>query len=104
MAISLCVLLWAKPGMDEAMTAYEDAVLRLVGDHGGRVVQRAVTDGAVQRSVTDGPDGRPREIQFFTFESQDALDGYMCDERRLALADERDRTVARTEMMDIELR
>jgi hypothetical protein len=58
------------------------------------VVQRGVTDGAVQRGVTDGPEGRPREIQFFAFESQDALDGYVNDERRLALADERNRTVA----------
>lgn len=95
MAISLGVLLWAKPGMAEAMSAHEDSVLRLVGNHGGRVVQRAVTDGS---------EGRPREIHLLTFESQQALDGYLQDDRRLALAGERDRTVARAETMNIELR
>lgn len=32
-----------------------------------------------------------------------ALDGYLGDPRRLALADERDRVVARTELMNVTL-
>ncbi|MEE2032269.1 hypothetical protein [Rhodococcus chondri] len=94
MSISLCVLLWPKPGMASSLTAYEDKVLRLIADHGGRLLQRAITDGA---------EGHPLEVQMLTFESQDALDGYMSDERRLALAGERDRAVARTEMMRVSL-
>jgi uncharacterized protein (DUF1330 family) len=94
MAISLCVLLWPKSGMEEALHAYEDTVLRLVEEHGGHLLQRATTDGS---------EGRPLEIQMITFESQDALDGYMGDERRLALAEERDRAVARTELMPVTL-
>jgi hypothetical protein len=31
-----CVLLWATPGMEGALSAYEDKVLRLVAEHGGR--------------------------------------------------------------------
>jgi hypothetical protein len=29
------VLLWARPGMEAALSAYEDKVLRLVAEHGG---------------------------------------------------------------------
>lgn len=94
MEISLCVLLWPKPGMEEALNAYEDKVLGLVEEHGGRLLQRATTDGS---------QGRPLEIQMLTFESQDALDGYMGDERRLTLAEERDRAVSRTEVMPVSL-
>ncbi|MFD1813263.1 hypothetical protein [Rhodococcus gannanensis] len=94
MSISLCCLLWARPGQHEGLIAYEDRVLELVSEHGGRVLQRGRTDGSGDQ---------PLEIQVFTFESQSALDGYMNDERRLALADERDRVVARTELMHVTL-
>jgi len=94
MAISLCVLLWPHDGMDEALIAYEDTVLALVEEHGGRVLQRARTDGTGDQ---------PLEIQLFEFETQLGLDGYLEDPRRLALADERDRVIARTQMMDVTL-
>jgi hypothetical protein len=35
-----CVLLWARPGMEAAHSAYEDKVPRLVAEHGGRVLER----------------------------------------------------------------
>ncbi|MFD4294542.1 hypothetical protein ACFWPA_15730 [Rhodococcus sp. NPDC058505] len=92
MTISLCVLLWARPGEEDGLVAYEDRVLELVTEHGGRVLQRARTDGS---------GGQPLEIQLFTFASQSAMDGYMADDRRLALAAERDRVVARTEIMPV---
>ena len=95
MTVALCVLLWAHPGEEEGLVAYEDAVLALIPEHRGRVVQRARTDGA---------DGRPLEVQFYEFESQDALDSYISDERRLLLAPERDRVIARTDIMPVSLR
>jgi uncharacterized protein (DUF1330 family) len=94
MSRTLCVLLWAQPGAQAALTAYEDRVLRLVPDHGGRVLQRARGRGT---------EGQPAEIQFLDFPSQAALDAYMADPRRTALAADRDRAVARTEIIDIEL-
>ena len=94
MSRTLCVLLWAQPGAQAALTAYEDRVLRLVPEHGGRVVQRGRSSGA---------DGQPAEIQFLDFPSQAALDAYMGDPRRTALAADRDRAVARTEIIDVEL-
>ncbi|MES5819953.1 hypothetical protein [Streptomyces sp. RG80] len=94
MTVQLCVLLWARPGAAEAMAAYEDKVLALLGEHGGRVVQRARADGA---------DGRPDEIQLIEFAGQDGYDAFMKDGRRVALADERDATVARTDLYPVTL-
>lgn len=62
-------------------------------DHGALVLQRMRTDGA---------DGAPLEVQVLEFPSQGALDGYMQDERRTALADERNAAIARTEVLPVE--
>ncbi|MFJ9542673.1 hypothetical protein ACIRPX_36235 [Streptomyces sp. NPDC101225] len=94
MTVQLCVLLWARPGAAGALAAYEDRVLALLGEHGGRLVQRARADGA---------DGRPDEIQLIEFASQSGYDGYMADGRRTALAAERDAAVARTDLYPVEL-
>jgi hypothetical protein len=87
--VSLCALLWSHPGKTVELHAYEDRVLAFVPAHAGRVVHRMSTDGA---------DGQPHEVQFFEFESQAALDGYLNDERRLALSAQRDEAIARTEL------
>jgi uncharacterized protein (DUF1330 family) len=92
--MTLCVLLWAKPGADDALVAYEDKVLDLVPEHGGSVLQRARSNGA---------DGQPLEIQLLEFPSAAALNAYVTDTRRLSLADERDRAVARTDVMEVHL-
>jgi uncharacterized protein (DUF1330 family) len=94
MSLTLCVLLWAQPGARDALVAYEDRVLDLVPGHGGRVLQRARGNGA---------DGQPLEIQLLEFPSTAALDDYMSDGRRLALADDRDRAIARTQVINVEL-
>lgn len=87
------VFLWSRPGMEQALAAYEDAVLRLMGEHKGKVLHRARTDGA---------DGRPLEIQLCEWDSQDAIDSYMTDPRRAALADDRDQAIARTEIVPVQ--
>jgi uncharacterized protein (DUF1330 family) len=94
MSLTLCVLLWARPGADEALIAYEDRVLSLVAQHGGRVLQRARSSGA---------DGQPLEVQFLEFPSAAAHDAYLTDGRRTSLAAERDRAIARTQVIDVEL-
>ena len=43
---ALCVLLWARPGADDGLVAYEDQVLGIAGGHGCRVLQRARSSGA----------------------------------------------------------
>jgi uncharacterized protein (DUF1330 family) len=92
--LTLCVLLWAHPGAEESLSAYEDQVLALVPDYGGRVIQRARSSGA---------GGYPVEIHLLEFPSPQALDDYTADGRRQALAAERDRVIAKTEIIEVEL-
>ncbi|WP_353115939.1 DUF1330 domain-containing protein [Microbacterium sp.] len=94
-AVTLCCLLWARDGEREGMAAYEDRVLALVAAHGGEVVQRALSDAA-----GEGPD----EVQLFRFGDREGLQGYLDDPARTALAAERDRVVARTELFPVALR
>jgi uncharacterized protein (DUF1330 family) len=94
MSLTMCVLLWAQPDADDALIAYEDRVLDLVPEHGGTVLNRARSSGT---------DGQPLEIQLLEFPSAAALSDYMTDSRRLALAGDRDRAVARTEVINVEL-
>lgn len=94
MSLTLCVLLWARPGAADALAAYEDQVLDLVPQHGGQVLQRA-------RGSDEG--GQPLEIQLLEFPSAAALDEYMADGRRTALAYIRDRAIARTQVINVEL-
>ena len=91
-ALHLCCLLWAYPGTEKDLVAYEDAVLALVPDHGGRLLCRATGDGSA---------GHPLEVHVYRFPDQAALDAYVNDPRRLALAAERDRVVARTELFPV---
>jgi uncharacterized protein (DUF1330 family) len=87
MPVTLCVLLWARPGAADALVAYEDAVLPLVATHGGRVRERVRTDGA---------DDAPLEVHVIEFPSDDAFDAYMNDPQRQALTDRRDQAIKRT--------
>jgi uncharacterized protein (DUF1330 family) len=93
--LHLCCLLWAHPGTERALTAYEDKVLALVPEHGGQLLSRVLGDGA---------HGHPHEVHVFRFPDQTAVDAYLADSRRLALTDERDRVVARTELFPVEPR
>ncbi|WP_159606821.1 hypothetical protein [Agromyces humi] len=93
--ITLCCLLWAHPGREDALTAYEDRVLAFVADHRGEVLERVRGDGAA---------GHPLEVQVIRFAEQAGLDGYLADPRRLALAGERDGAVERTELFPVSRR
>jgi uncharacterized protein (DUF1330 family) len=92
--LTFYVFLWSHPGMDDAMIAYEDSVQALVSEHGGTVLQRARSNGA---------EDRPLEIQLYEWVSQAAMDSYMSDPRRTALAADRGRAVARTEIVPVQL-
>lgn len=89
----LCVLLWSHPGEEEGLSAYEDTVLGLLGEHGAVVASR------VRRK--DAGDG-PLEVQVIEFADRAGLDAYMSDPRRLASAALRERVVARTEVFEVE--
>jgi uncharacterized protein (DUF1330 family) len=94
MSLTLCTLLWARPGAEDGLIAYEDRVLRLVPEHGGRVLQRARGSGTA---------GQPLEVQLLEFPSAHALDAYMTDDRRRSLAGERDKAISKTEVIEVQL-
>jgi uncharacterized protein (DUF1330 family) len=94
MSVTLCVLLWAHEGHEGALARYEDRVLELLGQHGASLLQRARTDGS---------GGAPLEVQILEFPSEATLSDYMADERRAALAADRDGAVARTDMLRVAL-
>jgi uncharacterized protein (DUF1330 family) len=94
MTVTLCVLLWAREGREAELISYEDRVLRLLPDHGGRVLQRA-------RAA--GQPGQPLEVHLVQFPSEDALASYMSDGRRGALSSDRDAAVERTEVIRVDL-
>jgi uncharacterized protein (DUF1330 family) len=89
-AVTLCVLLWARAGREADLGRYEDEVLALLADHDGRVVQRARVEGA---------SGQPAEVQILQFASDAALEEYMNDPRRTAVAGQRDEAIARTDVL-----
>ena len=95
--VELCVLLWANEGRADELVAYEDAVLALLPDHGGRVLSRVRTVAA------DGPvaSAEPLEIHLIGFPSEDAVASYLADERRLALAEEREAAIERTQLLRV---
>ena len=94
MGLTLCVLLWARPGAEADLIDYEDQVLSIVPEHGGRVLQRARGSGTR---------GQPLEIQLLEFPSAQALDAFMTDRRRQSLAGERDRIISKTEVIEVKL-
>ena len=93
MAITLCCMLWSRPGKDAELVAYEDKVLELLADHDAILLSRVRSDGA---------DGRALEVQLFEFPSDVELDGYLGDPRRAAMSSERDAAIARTELMRVD--
>jgi uncharacterized protein (DUF1330 family) len=97
MELNLCVLLWAHQGRETDLSAYEDQVLGLLAEHDGHVIQRARTVNA------KGDDSEPTEVQLLRFASEGALDGYMHDDRRAALAGQRDAAIAMTEVLRVQL-
>lgn len=98
MALELCVLLWATDGNDDALTRYEDTVLALVPKHGGHVVSR------VRRAGTDGggDDDGPLEVQVIHLPDDAALQSYLTDPERVALAGVHRTVIARTDLIRVE--
>jgi hypothetical protein len=80
--------------MATALIEYDDAALVLVGEHGGRILQRVRGDGR---------DGNPLEIQLYEWPSAAAKEAYMSDPRRTTMVAQRDRAIARTDILPVKL-
>ena len=72
--------------------AYEDQVLALLGRPRGPCREHVRTDQA---------DDGPFEVHLLEFPSDQALEDYLDDDRRVALADERDLAIARTQILRV---
>lgn len=94
MPVTLLVQLWAVPGNEFLLVEYEDQVLRRLASHGARVLQRVRTIDAV-----DGP----FETHVLEFPSEAALDDYMADPERVALSVLRERAIARTALVRVDV-
>ena len=91
--VTLCVLLYAVPGAEAELVAYEDHVLGLLPAHGARVRSR------VRRAE---PGEGPYEVHVLEFPDEHAFDAYMADPARVARADQRDRAISRTEVLRVD--
>jgi uncharacterized protein (DUF1330 family) len=91
--LTLCVLLWSVDGQEGRLSAYEDEVLALLPEYGGVVTSR------VRR--VDGDQQQPYEVQVIDLPDRNAMDGYLGDPRRAALAPIRDEVVSRTETISV---
>lgn len=94
MTLRLCVLLWPLPGREDELHRYENAVLPLLVEHGGRLVAR--------ETVTRTNDAEPLEVQLIELRDQAALEAYMADSRRIALEADRSGAIARTQVLRLE--
>ena len=57
--VTLCVLLWARPGAESGLIAYEDQVLDIASGYGGRVLQRARSERRRRATAGDPAAGVP---------------------------------------------
>ena len=76
--ITLAFVGHADPSTAERASAYEDAVLPLLTDHGSRVLARG-------RALPGQDPSLPYEVHLIWFPDRDALNSYMEDPRRHAL-------------------
>ncbi len=79
--MTIALVGYAEEGRTAAASAYEDAVLPLLDDHGAELVFRGV------RAGTEDP-ALPHEVHVIRFPSRASYDAYLGDERRARLLDE----------------
>jgi hypothetical protein len=86
----LTAILWANPGQEHLLVEYEDAVLALIPNYGGRVIERV---------RAEQPGDGPYEVQLIELPDDDALAEYIIDPLRVSLADTHTKAIARTEVL-----
>jgi antibiotic biosynthesis monooxygenase (ABM) superfamily enzyme len=91
--VTLVVILTVRAAALEAFRAFERGAAAVIGRHGG----------AIERTVVippeGGVDGTLREVHIVTFPGQRTLDAYRSDDALRAIADLREQSVLRTEVL-----
>ena len=94
MPLTLCILLSGMPGNEQLLVDYEDQVLDRLPNYGARIVQRV--------RATD-PQSAPFEVHILEFPSEDALAQYMEDPVRRSLSELRERAIAHTDILRVDV-
>jgi hypothetical protein len=94
--ITLAFVGYADPSTAARASAYEDAVLSLLTDHGSRVLARGVALPGQAPSL-------PHEVHLIWFPNRDALDSYVDDPRRHALLAEFGEVFTAKQVVEVEL-
>lgn len=94
-SLTLCALVWARPGQEERLIEYERQVLGLLPAHGARVLHRAVN--------ADREPTQPLEVQLLEFPSGAAFNAYLDDPTRRLLAEFRDDFIERTSVFPVDV-
>lgn len=100
--VTLCIMVWARPGSEEDLLRYEDSVIGFLGDHGGSLHERwqalPADEGAPGVDSVEDP---PFEIQVLDFPSQAAFKSFLDDPRRMDMSDQRHRASRRTDVFQL---
>jgi hypothetical protein len=91
MAVTYVLIARIPPAGMEAFRRYEDAVIPLLADHGGRLERR------LRRDAADGD----VEVHVIAFAATDGLTRYRDDPRRAAHAQLLEASGARTELLEM---
>jgi len=91
--IYLTQLVFVREGKEDLFNQFEDVAIPLMEEHQGRVLYRLRPDAD---AYVTSEDERPYEIHFLSFPSDDQLNAFMSDPRRLASAHLKDQSVRST--------
>jgi uncharacterized protein (DUF1330 family) len=94
------VLLYPVEGREDLLVEYEDLATSRYA-HYGAVLRQRVRTTDVRSGAGDGPP--PFEVQIVDFPSQAALDQFLVDPERVAADDLRQRAIARTDILTVEV-
>jgi uncharacterized protein (DUF1330 family) len=90
--VTLIVSLWLKTDDIAAFEAFERAAAGVMAKHGGRI------DQVIRKAGVERGDG-PFEVHVVSFPDWSSFDAYRADPAFAALRPQRDRLIARTEIL-----
>ena len=88
--IYLTQVLFVREGKEELFHQFEDVAIPLMEEYGGRVLYRLRPDAAAYVSAEEE---LPYEIHFLSFPSDEQLEAFMSDPRRVESAHLKDESV-----------
>ncbi|MEZ4771867.1 MAG: DUF1330 domain-containing protein [Bacteroidia bacterium] len=88
--IYITQFIYLKEGKEDIFIQFEDFVLPLMKQYNGKMIYRLRPD---EHAYVSGEEEKPYEIHFVEFDSEEDLNNYMKDERRLQYTHLKDASV-----------